>query len=182
MISEHIKQLLGEDLSTQVETALKGKGEKGGNVDLVCGNDGAFVPAEQLDAEKSRAAAALEKLKSDHTEELARLRRDAALRLALSGQVYDPADVMDRLDLEKIEVGEDGGLKTDLDELLRPIRESRPYLFKAYRQQPQPLRGARPAPVGAGDLYRSYTTQELGKLSMEEYAAYRAQHSNFPKH
>ena len=45
MIIEGIKNLLGEDLTKQVETALKGKGKDGKDVDLVIGNDGSFVPA-----------------------------------------------------------------------------------------------------------------------------------------
>ena len=47
MIIEGIKNLLGEDLTKQVETALKGKGKDGKDVDLVIGNDGSFVPAEK---------------------------------------------------------------------------------------------------------------------------------------
>lgn len=48
MIIEGIRNLLGEDLAKQVETALKGKGKDGKDVDLVVGNDGTFVPAEKV--------------------------------------------------------------------------------------------------------------------------------------
>ena len=44
MIIEGIRNLLGEDLAKQVETALKGKGKDGKDVDLVVGNDGTFRP------------------------------------------------------------------------------------------------------------------------------------------
>ena len=46
MIIEGIKSLLGDELSAQVEAALKGKGKDGKDVDLVIGNDGSFVPAD----------------------------------------------------------------------------------------------------------------------------------------
>ncbi|MGE4276598.1 MAG: phage scaffolding protein [Lawsonibacter sp.] len=215
MISESIKTMLGKDLTAQLETALKGKGKEGRDVDVVCGNDGTFVPADKYDGEKRRAsaaesalsaaaaavkalggsgdpakleedaataAAALETLNSDHKQELADLRRDTALRVALSDLVYDPADVMRLLDDVKVEVGEDGQLKTDLAQLLQPIQESKPYLFQEPKPMDQPsLKGANPAPVGGGNPPRQYTMEELGRLSMEEYAAYRAQQNGFPK-
>lgn len=215
MIAESIKTLLGKDLTAQLETALKGKGKEGRDVDLVCGNDGTFVPADKYDGEKRRAgaaehalkaaaeavkalggsgdpakleedaaqaAAALETLNSHHEQELADLRRDTALRMALSGLVHDPADVMRLLDNTEIEVGEDGSLKTDLAPLLRPIQESKPYLFQKPKPADQPpLKGANPAPVGGSNLPRQYTMEELGRLSMEEYAIYRAQQKGFPK-
>lgn len=215
MISESIKTLLGKDLTSQLETALKGKGKEGRDVDLVCGNDGTFVPVEKYDGEKHRAGAAertlkaaaeavkalggsgdpakleedaavaataLETLNSDHAKELADLRRDTALRMALSGQVYDPADVMRLLDDAAIEVEEDGRLKTDLAPLLQPIQKSKPYLFTEQKPAEQPsLKGANPAPVGGGNPPRQYTMEELGRLSMEEYAVYRAQQNGFPK-
>ena len=53
MIIEGIKNLLGEDLTKQVETALKGKGKDGKDVDLVIGNDGSFVPAEKYNGANS---------------------------------------------------------------------------------------------------------------------------------
>ena len=46
MILESIRSLLGAELTAQVENALKGKGKDGKDVDLVVGNDGSFVPAD----------------------------------------------------------------------------------------------------------------------------------------
>ena len=46
MIIESVKTILGEELSAQVETALKGKGKDGKDLDLVVGNDGSYVPAD----------------------------------------------------------------------------------------------------------------------------------------
>ena len=49
MIIESIKKLLGDDLATQVEAALKGKGEGNKDVDLVVGNDGSHFPKAKYD-------------------------------------------------------------------------------------------------------------------------------------
>jgi hypothetical protein len=215
MISESIKTLLGEELATQVDNALKGKGKDGKDVDLVVGNDGSFVPADKYDGEKRRAAAAetvlksaadaikalggtgdpaklgedvikaqgdMETLKTSHKKELANIRKETALRMALSGLVHDPADVIGRLPDDKIEVGEDGSLKTDLTELLKPMRETKPYLFKEQKKEEQPpLKGAQPAPPAGGAPSKEYTAEELGSLSMEEYRAYREKQNGFPR-
>ena len=135
MISESIKTLLGDELTAQVETALKGKGKDGKDVDLVVGNDGTFVPADKYDGEKRRATSAenalkkaaeavkdlggsgdpakleedagkakstIETLKTEHKKEIAGIRKDTALRMALSGKVHDPADAIGLLDASKI--------------------------------------------------------------------------------
>lgn len=48
MISDKVKELLGEDLAKQVEAALKGKGKDAKDIDLVVGNDGTHVPADKF--------------------------------------------------------------------------------------------------------------------------------------
>ena len=102
--------------------------------------------------------------------------------MALSGKVHDPADVIGLLDASKIEVGEDGALKTDLEALLKPIQESKPYLFKSAEPAPNPdLSGAKPAPETPGASAKQPTMEEIEKMSMEEYAAYRAKQDGFPR-
>ena len=44
---------------------------------------------------------------------------------ALANQAHDPADIISLLDLDKIEVDAAGTLKTDLDGLLKPLKESK---------------------------------------------------------
>lgn len=160
MIIEGIKNLLGEDLTKQVETALKGKGKDGKDVDLVIGNDGSFVPAEKYNgansgktsAENALKAAAealkaiggsgdpakiaedvktaqttITTLQTNHDAEIKKISKNAALRMALNGKVHDPSDIIGLLDLEKIDVDDAGNLKTDLDGLLKPIKESKGY-------------------------------------------------------
>lgn len=180
MIHESIKTILGEDLANQVETALKGKGKDGKDVDLVVGNDGTFVPADKFDAVKTQSTSAEKALKAaadalkaiggsgdpakiaddvktaqetistlqtNHTTEIKKIQKNTALKMALAGQAHDPADIISLLDLDKIDVDDSGTLKTDLDGFLKPIKESKSYLFKAPDQNPD-IKGAKPAEPG----------------------------------
>lgn len=180
MIHESIKAILGEDLANQVETALKGKGKDGKDVDLVVGNDGTFVPADKFDAVKTQSTSAEKALKAaadalkaiggsgdpakiaddvktaqetistlqtNHTTEIKKIQKNTALKMALAGQAHDPADIISLLDLDKIDVDDSGTLKTDLDGFLKPIKESKAYLFKAPDQNPD-IKGAKPAEPG----------------------------------
>lgn len=181
MIHESIKKLLGEDLTKQVEEALKGKGKDGKDVDLVIGNDGSYVPADKYEALKSQSASAekalkaaadalktiggsgdpakiaddvkaaqdtIKNLQDNHAAEIKKIQKNTALRLALAGQAHDPADIISLLDLEKIEVDESGNLKSDLESLIKPIKETKPYLFREQEQAPE-IKGAKPAEPGA---------------------------------
>ena len=64
MIIEGIKTNLGDELSAQVEAALKGKGKDGKDVDLVIGNDGSFVPADKYNGANSGKTSAENALKT----------------------------------------------------------------------------------------------------------------------
>lgn len=183
MITESVKTILGEDLTAQVETAIKGKGKDGKDLDLVVGNDGTFVPSEKFEqakgqstsAEKALKAAAealkavggsgdpakiaddvktaqntITTLQTDHQKEIKRIQKNTALRMGLADKVHDPSDIISLLDLEKIDVDDAGALKTDLDGLLKPYRESKPYLFKTQEPEKNPgIKGAKPADPGA---------------------------------
>lgn len=162
--------------AASAETALRAA------ADAVKELGGSGDPAKLADDAKA-AKSTIDTLKTDHRKELARIQKDTAVRMALTGRVHDPADVLGLLDLEKIQIGEDGGLKTDLEGLLKPIQEAKPYLFKPDQEpaaQPS-LKGAQPAPPTGGEPPKDYTMEELGKLSMEEYAAYREKQTGFPR-
>lgn len=183
MIIEGIKSLLGDELSAQVEAALKGKGKDGKDVDLVIGNDGSFVPADKYNgansgktsAENALKAAAealkaiggtgdpakiaddvknakttIANLQATHDAEIKKISKNAALRMALNGKVHDPSDIIGLLDLDKIDVDDTGSLKTDLEGLLKPIKETKAYLFKEESKPVAPdIKGAKPAEPGA---------------------------------
>lgn len=183
MIIEGIKSLLGDELSAQVEAALKGKGKDGKDVDLVIGNDGSFVPADKYNgansgktsAENALKAAAealkaiggtgdpakiaddvknaqttIANLQATHDAEIKKISKNAALRMALNGKVHDPSDIIGLLDLDKIDVDDTGSLKTDLEGLMKPIKETKAYLFKEESKPGAPdIKGAKPAEPGA---------------------------------
>ncbi len=183
MIIEGIKSLFGDELSAQVEAALKGKGKDGKDVDLVIGNDGSFVPADKYNgansgktsAENALKAAAealkaiggtgdpakiaddvknaqttIANLQATHDAEIKKISKNAALRMALNGKVHDPSDIIGLLDLDKIDVDDTGSLKTDLEGLLKPIKETKAYLFKEESKPGAPdIKGAKPAEPGA---------------------------------
>lgn len=87
-------------------------------------------------------------LRTTHAAELAKISKRSALQMALNGKVYDPSDIIGLLDMDKIEVSDDGSLKTDLEGLLKPIKESKAYLFKEDPAKTPPVHGATPADPG----------------------------------
>ena len=87
-------------------------------------------------------------LQTTHAAELAEISKRSALQMALNGKVYDPSDIISLLDMDKIEVSDDGSLKTDLEGLLKPIKESKAYLFKEDPAKTPPVHGATPADPG----------------------------------
>lgn len=87
-------------------------------------------------------------LQTTHAAELAKISKWSALQMALNGKVYDPSDIIGLLDMDKIEVSDDGRLKTDLEGLLKPIKESKAYLFKEDPAKTPPVHGATPADPG----------------------------------
>ena len=56
MIAEPIRALLGEDLAGRVEEVLRGAGPEGGDLDLVAGNDGSYLPAGEVERRRRTAA------------------------------------------------------------------------------------------------------------------------------
>ena len=90
MIAEPIRALLGEDLAGRVEEVLRGAGPEGGDLDLVAGNDGSYLPAGEVE----------------------RRLRTAALRAGLAGLVHDPDDILPLVDLDAVETDGSGGLRT----------------------------------------------------------------------
>ena len=110
------------------------------------------------------------------------LKRDAALKLAINGKAHDPDDIIRLLDAEKIELDDNGNLKGAIDDLLKPIRESKPYLFvEDKKPAPPQVKGVKPADPGKGNPAKTYTQEEIGKMSMAEYRAYREQAGDFPR-
>lgn len=127
---------------TSAENALKAAAE------ALKAIGGSGDPAKIADDVKN-AQTTISNLQTTHDAESKKIKKNAALRMALNGKVHDPSDIIGLLDLEKIEVSDDGSLKTDLETMLKPIKESKAYLFKEESKPGAPdIKGAKPAEPG----------------------------------
>lgn len=127
---------------TSAENALKAAAE------ALKAIGGSGDPAKIADDVKT-AQTTLETLRTSHQKEITKIQKNTALRMALANQAHDPADIISLLDLDKIEVDAAGTLKTDLDGLLKPLKESKAYLFKNQDPANPDIKGAKPADRGA---------------------------------
>lgn len=134
-----------DGLKTQSESAEKALKAA---ADALKAVGGSGDPAKIADDVKT-AQNTINTLQSDHQAEIAKLQKNTALKMALAGQAHDPADIISLLDMKQIEVDADGNLKTDLDALLKPLKETKSYLFLEQEQQNPDIKGAKPADPGA---------------------------------
>ena len=98
--------------------------------------------------------AQFEQYKLDSEANLAQITKTNAVALALKDVgAYNSEDLMKFIDLEKIELGEDG--KPQLEDTINSLKESSPYLFQAEDKQPNPnisVHGKPPAETGYDHL------------------------------
>lgn len=71
----------------------------------------------------------------EHQKELDDLKMTAAIRMAVSGTAQDSDLVAGLLDRKKLILGEDGKV-TGLEEQVKALKESKPFLFKAEQAPP----------------------------------------------
>lgn len=92
--------------------------------------------------------------KLDSEANLAQVTKTNAVALALKDVgAYNSEDLMKFIDLDKIELGEDG--KPQLKDTINSLKESSPYLFQAEDKQPNPnisVHGNPPAETGNDHL------------------------------
>lgn len=98
--------------------------------------------------------AQFDQYKLDSEANLAQVTKTNAVALALKDVgAYNSEDLMKFIDLDKIELGEDG--KPVLEETINSLKESSPYLFQAEDKQPKPnisVHGNPPAETGYDHL------------------------------
>ncbi|EPT35802.1 phage scaffolding protein [Streptococcus agalactiae] len=81
--------------------------------------------------------AQFDQYKTDNEAKLAQVTKTNAVALALKDVgAYNSEDLMKFIDLDKIELGEDG--KPLLDDTINALKESSPYLFQGEDEQPNP--------------------------------------------
>ncbi|MGG1878145.1 phage scaffolding protein [Paenibacillus cisolokensis] len=115
--------------------------------DAAKGNEDLQAQIKKLQDENKTA-------KEKYEAELKDLQLTTALKLALSGEVHDPDIVASLLDKSKIEIGEDGSIKTGLEDQVKGLRESKAFLFVEKTEDKSPkFKGATPADgaKGGGD-------------------------------
>ena len=100
--------------------------------------------------------AQFDQYKLDSEANLAQITKTNAVALALKDVgAYNSEDLMKFIDLDKIELGEDG--KPQLEDTINSLKESSPYLFQAEDKQPNPKIsvGGNPAagPDAKGDAF-----------------------------
>lgn len=180
------KEIFGEELWTKIEPVVK---EKGLNLILDNKEKPEFIPKSRFDevigqknlvkSQADELAQQLETLKKAHKgneeltktiEELQRKNGDwegkykdtllsGAIKMeALKLKAKDPGDVIAFLDKSKLEIADDGTIK-GLDEQLKKLQESKPYLFG--EANPPPAGGGGANPAGSG------SKTELQKLEDE---------------
>lgn len=130
---------------TSAESALKAA------ADALKAIGGSGDPAKIADDVKA-AQTTINDLTVNHKTEIQKIQKTTALKLGLGSSVHDPDDIIREIDLGKIDVDDMGSLKTNLDDLVKPIKEKKPYLFKEQQQQTDPnqpdIKGIKPGEPG----------------------------------
>lgn len=93
--------------------------------------------SEEAKKQLADLQAQFETYKTDSEANLAQLQKTNAVALALKDVgAYNSEDLMKFIDLDKIELGEDG--KPVLEETINGLKESSPYLFQQGQEQAKP--------------------------------------------
>ncbi|KQL37135.1 phage scaffolding protein [Psychrobacillus sp. FJAT-21963] len=67
--------------------------------------------------------------KGEYETKLKETQLSSAIKLSLAGKVHDTDIAISQIDKSKIELGEDGNVAKGLDEQLKTLQESKPFLF-----------------------------------------------------
>ena len=93
--------------------------------------------SEESKQQLEELKAQFDQYKLDSEANLAQITKINAVALALKDVgAYNSEDLMKFIDLDKIELGEDG--KPQLEDTINSLKESSPYLFQAEDKQPNP--------------------------------------------
>ena len=155
------------DAKKQLEGDLKERDKQLTDLQKAAGD----VPALQDQIAKLQAdnKAATDKYNADMQE----LRLNTALKMALSGQVHNADIVAKLLDKTKIELDDNGAIKSGLDDQLTGLRESDGFLFVP-KEDPKPgfqPKGATPADGSGGKQEPSDSKTNYGKIAAQNKSA-----------
>lgn len=126
---------------------------------------------QQIDTLQGENKAAADKYAADVKE----LQINTALKLALTADAHDPGLVAGLLDKSKIEINEDGTIKTGFDDQIKGLRESKAFLFVEKQEgKGTTFKGSKP-PEGSG----TKTEPQLATLNEQYQKAVESK--NFPQ-
>ena len=154
---------------TSAETALKNAAA------ALKGVGGSGDPAKIAD-DVVAAQQKISTLEANYKAELNTIRRTSALKVELTGKAHDPKDIIPLLEMDKIELDDAGNLKAPIDELVKSIKEQKPYLFVEDKPTgtggTPTIKGTKPADPGNGGK----GNPDFSKMSYSEFAAYVEAH------
>lgn len=153
----------------QVEDTLKDRDKQLEELKKSTGDSAALQ--EQISKLQGENKTASEKYAADLKE----LKLNTALKLALGGDAHDPDIVAGLLDKTKIELDDNGAIKGGLDDQLKPLRESKGFLFAEKQEEAgNKFKGTSPKD---GKGKKSGDAPDYSLMSDEEYYRYKEQES-----
>ena len=97
---------------------------------------GAFKgTADELTAKVAELEKANKQQETGHKAALAKVRKENAIKQVLLTDAQDPDMVLGLLDVDKIEVGDDGKIKSGFKEQFDNVKKEKPFLFKEVKPQ-----------------------------------------------
>lgn len=148
---ENAKSQAKSELQAENETLKQQLEQQTQAIQDLQAKEGASAESKQ---QLEELKAQFDQYKLDSEANLAQITKTNAVALALKDVgAYNSEDLMKLIDLDKIELGEDG--KPQLEDTINSLKESSPYLFQAEDKQPNPnisVHGNPPAETGYDHL------------------------------
>lgn len=148
---ENAKSQAKSELQAENETLKQQLEQQTQAINDLQAKEGASAESKQ---QLEELKAQFDQYKLDSEANLAQITKTNAVALALKDVgAYNSEDLMKFIDLDKIELGEDG--KPQLEDTINFLKESSPYLFQAEDKQPNPnisVHGNPPAETGYDHL------------------------------
>lgn len=148
---ENAKSQAKSELQAENETLKQQLEQQTQAINDLQAKEGASAESKQ---QLEELKAQFDQYKMDSEANLAQVTKTNAIALALKDVgAHNSDDLMKFIDLDKIELGEDG--KPQLEDTINSLKESSPYLFQAEDKQPNPnisVHGNPPAETGYDHL------------------------------
>lgn len=130
---------------------------------------------------------AANKTKADEMQAaLLKERKTSAMKFQLTGKVHDMDMVLGQIDLEKVGFDKEGNL-TGFEDQLKPLKESKKFLFVEETPKPNPLAGMKifgnePPNGGGPNDDKNNTPEAFGKALAQRRLAAQKQAAEAQKH